>query len=366
MNATPRTQAAPDPADPKGWTESEVLARIRDLKRRLGRDVLLLAHHYQRDAVVAVADHVGDSLKLAQAAAAATARAIVFCGVHFMAETADILTGPDQIVILPELKAGCSMADMATPDALEWAWQRLAEVEPGLVIPITYVNSAATLKAFVARHGGTVCTSSNARSILQWTFGQEAKVFFFPDEHLGRVTAHELGVPLERMLVWDRDKDLGGHGPEAVRQARVYLWNGFCVVHQMFEPEDIAAWRQKEPGIKVIVHPECPMAVIREADAHGSTEKIVRTVEASPPGSKWAVGTEINLVARLAERNPDKLVVSLSPHQAICANMYRTKPLSVLRVLENLAEGRIVNRIQVDADVAGQARQALARMLSLS
>jgi quinolinate synthase len=234
--------------DPRDWSEAEVADRIARCKRRLGSDVLILAHHYQRDAVVAVTDQVGDSLRLAQYAAAATAPYIVFCGVHFMAETADILTGPDQAVILPELRAGCSMADMATPDELDWAWDRLTAAEPGRVVPVTYINSAATLKAFVARRGGTVCTSSNARAVLEWAFTQGDKVFFFPDEHLGRITAFELGIPLDRMLVWDRDKDLGGHAPEAVRRARVYLWNGYCVVHQMFDVEDIEHWRRQEPG----------------------------------------------------------------------------------------------------------------------
>ena len=355
-----------DGSDPRDWSEEKVVGRIADLRRHLGRDVLILAHHYQRDAIVGVADQVGDSLKLAQVAATATAKYIVYCGVHFMAETADILTGPDQAVILPELKAGCSMADMATPDDLDWAWERLTAVEPGKVIPITYINSAATLKAFVARHGGTVCTSSNAQKILAWALAQEAKVFFFPDEHLGRITSFELGVPLDSMLVWDRDKALGGHTPEAVRASRVYLWNGYCVVHQMFDIEDIVAWRQKEPDIKVIVHPECPFDLIRQSDLHGSTDLIVRTIDAAPAGSKWAVGTEINLVARLANRHPDKLVASLSPHQAMCANMYKIRPLSVLRSLEHLAEGRIDNRIRVDGAVAEAARLALTRMLSLS
>jgi len=352
--------------DPRDFSEAEVADRIAWCKRRLGARVLILAHHYQRDAVVAVADQVGDSLRLAQYAATATAPYIVFGGVHFMAETADILTGSEQAVILPELRAGCSMADMATPDDLDWAWDRLTAAVPGRVIPVTYINSAATLKAFVARRGGTVCTSSNARAILEWAFSQGDKVFFFPDEHLGRVTAFELGVPLADMLVWDRDKDLGGHSPEAVRRAKVYLWNGFCVVHQMFDVEDIEYWRQKEPGIRVIVHPECSFDLIQAADAHGSTERIARAVADSPPGSKWAVGTEINLVSRLAGRHPNKLVVSLSPHQAVCANMYKIKPLSVLRVLEGLVEGRVENRITVAGDVAGQARLALTRMLSLS
>ncbi len=354
------------PSDARDWTEEEVLSRIAALKDRFGRDLLILAHHYQRDAVVSVADAVGDSLGLARLAAGATARHIVFCGVHFMAETADMLTGPDQSVILPELAAGCSMADMATPDALEYAWERLTAVVPGRVVPISYVNSSAALKAFVADRGGTVCTSSNARRIVEWAFSQGERVFFFPDEHLGRITAYELGVPLDRMLVWDRDKDLGGHAAEAVRRAKVYLWDGFCVVHQMFDVMDVADWRRKEPGINVIVHPECPIDLIQAADAHGSTEAIARAVADAPAGSKWAVGTEVNLVSRLAARHPDKLVVSLSPHQAVCANMYRTRPLSVLRALEGLAEGRAPNRVRVPEDVAGRARRAVARMLSLS
>jgi len=353
----------PDPGD---LSEAEVADRIARCKRRLGSDVLILAHHYQRDSIVAVADQVGDSLRLAQYAATATAPYVVFCGVHFMAETADILTGPDQAVLLPELRAGCSMADMATPDDLDRAWDRLAATVPDRVIPVTYINSAATLKAFVARRGGTVCTSSNARAVLQWAYSRGDKVFFFPDEHLGRITAFELGVPLSDMLVWDRDKDLGGHTPEAVRQAKILLWNGYCVVHQMFDVEDIVQWRRKEPDIRVIVHPECPFELIRAADAHGSTEAIARTIAAAPAGSKWAVGTEINLVSRLAARHPDKLVESLSPHHALCANMYKIKPLSVLRVLERLVEGRTENRITVAKDVAGQARVALHRMLSLS
>lgn len=358
--------AATEHTDPRDWSDAEVTTRILAAKRQLGSDVLILAHHYQRDAVVAVADHVGDSLKLAQLAAAATARHIIFCGVRFMAETADILTGPDQTVILPEAKAGCSMADMATPDDLDWAWERLTAVESRRIIPVTYINSSAALKAFVARHGGTVCTSANAPKILEWAFSQGEKVFFFPDEHLGRITAFERGIPLSDMLVWDRDKELGGHTPEAVQAAKIYLWNGFCVVHQMFDLEDITDWRSQEPDIRIIVHPECPSEIIQAADAHASTEGIVRAVEASPAGSKWAIGTEINLVCRLADRNPDKMVVSLSPHQAICANMYKTKPLSVLRVLEALLDGRVENRVAVDPAVADEARQALARMLSLS
>jgi quinolinate synthase len=345
-------------------SEGEAVARIRSLKARLGSDVLLLAHHYQRDAVVAVADVVGDSLRLAQAAAAATARHIVFCGVRFMAETADILTDPGQAVYLPEANAGCSMADMASVDDLEAAWDDLAAAGAGTVLPVAYVNSTAALKAFVGLHGGLTCTSSNAVQALSWVLGQGAKAFFFPDEHLGRVAARDLGVPMTDVAVWDRDKVRGGLDASAMAGARVYLWNGSCVVHQMFEPQDAAAWRKTEPGIRVIVHPECRLDVIREADAYGSTETLARMVDAAPAGSKWAVGTEINLVARLADRNPDKLVVSLSPHQALCANMYRTRPKSVLRVLEALAAGTPPPPVRVDPAVAGQARAALERMLA--
>jgi len=345
-------------------SEDEAVARIHRLKARLGSDVLLLAHHYQRDAVVAVADVVGDSLRLARAAAAATARHVVFCGVRFMAETADILTAPDQDVYLAEESAGCSMADMASVDALEAAWEELAAAGAGTVLPVVYVNSTAALKAFVGRHGGLACTSSNAVKALSWVLDQGAKAFFLPDEHLGRVAARELGVGSAQMTVWDRDKARGGLDVPAMVAARVYLWNGFCVVHQMFEPRDAAAWREKEPGIRIIVHPECHLDVIREAEAYGSTETLSRMVDAAPAGSKWAVGTEINLVSRLAARNPDKLVVSLSPHQALCANMYRTRPKSVLRVLEAVAAGAPPPPVRVDPAVAGEARLALERMLA--
>ena len=345
-------------------SEKETAARIRSLKARLGSDVLLLAHHYQRDAVAAVADVVGDSLRLARAAAAATARHIVFCGVRFMAETADILTDAGQAVYLAEERAGCAMADMASVEALQAAWDDLAAAGAGRVVPVAYVNSTAALKAFVGRHGGLACTSANAVQALSWVLGQGAKAFFFPDEHLGRVAARELGLPMTDVAVWDRDKARGGLDASAMAEARVYLWNGFCVVHQMFEPDDAAAWRKKEPGIRVIVHPECRLDVIGQADAYGSTETLASMVDEAPAGSKWAVGTEINLVARLAARNPDKLVVSLSPHQALCANMYRTRPQSVLRVLEALAAGTPPPSVRVDPAVAGEARAALERMLA--
>lgn len=347
-------------------SEDAVVARIRQLKARLGGDVLLLAHHYQRDAVVAVADVVGDSLLLARAAAATTARHIVFCGVRFMAETADILTAPTQAVYLAEASAGCSMADMASVDDLEAAWDDLAAAGAGKALPVAYVNSTAALKAFVGRHGGLTCTSSSAVKALSWVLDLGAKAFFFPDEHLGRVAARELGVGPAQIAVWDRGRARGGLDAPAMVAARVYLWNGYCVVHQMFEPQDAAVWREKEPGIRIIVHPECSPDVIREADAYGSTETLARMVDAAPAGSKWAVGTEINLVARLAARNPDKLIVSLSPHQALCANMYRTRPKSVLRVLEAVAAGAPPPPVRVDPVVAGEARLALERMLACS
>ncbi len=350
--------------DPVALSEDAVSDRILVLKALLGPDALILAHHYQRDAVVAVADVVGDSLRLARAAAAATARHIVFCGVRFMAETAAILTAPDQAVYLAEASAGCSMADMASVDALEAAWADLAAARAGTILPVAYVNSTAALKAFVGRHGGLACTSANAVKALSWVLSQGAKAFFFPDEHLGRIAALELGLPASALAVWDRDKAHGGLDARAMDAAQVYLWNGYCVVHQMFEPGDAATWREKEPGIRVIVHTECSLDVLREADAYGSTETLARMVDTAPAGSKWAVGTEINLVARLAGRNPDKLVVSLSPHQALCANMYRTRPRSVLRVLEAVAAGAPPPAVRVDPALAGQARLALDRMLA--
>lgn len=348
--------------------KAEVLAaRIAARKQELGADLLILCHHYQQDAVFAFADETGDSLKLARRAAeAAGRRYIVFCGVHFMAESADILTSDRQVVILPDLTAGCSMADMASCAEVEAAWRELAELtNVQQVIPLTYVNSSADLKAFVGAHGGSVCTSSNAERVLAWGLAQGEKVFFFPDEHLGRNSAHALGIPADRVVLWTRGERLGGNTPEALRQAQVILWDGYCTVHMQFSSAQIQALRQEDPAVQVIVHPECRQEVVQAADLYGSTETIIQAVAQSPPGSSWAVGTEINLVKRLAAQHPDKHIRSVSPYECLCSTMYRIDPAHLLWALDNLAAGKVVNRIQVDEATASQARKALDRMLMI-
>ncbi|MEW6500746.1 MAG: quinolinate synthase NadA [Thermodesulfobacteriota bacterium] len=349
-----------------GPTE-ELCARIAERKRELGDRLLILGHHYQQDAVYQFADATGDSLKLARfAAEARDRRYIVFCGVHFMAESADILTAADQIVILPDLRAGCPMADMASREEVEWAWRELAGVTGGSrIIPVTYVNSSALIKAFVGTRGGSVCTSSNAERVLTWALDQGEKVFFFPDEHLGRNSAFALGIPDDEVVLWRRGERLGGNSPEQLQKARVILWNGYCTVHMQFKAEHVAMWRAKEPGIKVIVHPECRHEVVRAADQYGSTEGIIKAVSGAPAGSAWAVGTEVNLVNRLARQFPDKRIHSLSPFQCLCSTMYRIKPGFLLWVLDHLARGEVVNRITVPAEVAVEARLALDRMLTI-
>ncbi len=346
--------------------EPAILEAIGRRKEELADRLLILGHHYQQEAVYRFADVTGDSLKLArQAAQAADRRYIVFCGVHFMAESADILTSDEQIVILPDLRAGCPMADMAGIDDVQWAWDELADTVSATVVPITYVNSSARIKAFVGEHGGAVCTSSNARKVLEWALERGDKVFFFPDEHLGRNTAYDLGIPAEEVVLWRRQEPLGGNAPEALQRARVILWNGYCTVHMQFKPEHVEHWRSKNPDINVIVHPECRHEVVRLADYAGSTENIIATVREAPAGSAWAIGTEINLVERLARQFPDKEIHSLSPFQCLCSTMYRIKPGYLLWVLDNLAAGTVVNRITVDADTAAAARVALERMLAI-
>jgi quinolinate synthase len=350
-------------------------ARIRAAKQRLAGRAVILGHHYQREEVYRHADLTGDSLKLAQLAARVEAPYLVFCGVHFMAEVADMLTRPDQVTVLPDMAAGCSMADMAALPDVERAWKELAEAlesdgaaPDDVVTPVTYVNSAADLKAFCGRHGGIVCTSSNARQVLEWSFARRAKVLFFPDQHLGRWTAKGMGVPPEQMLVWDFRKPLGGHTPEAIRAARVLLWAGHCSVHQMFRPEHIDAFRAKHPEAKVICHPECELAVCEEADLVGSTEFIQTTLRAAEPGSRWLVGTELNLVNRLHEELKPKgiSVHFMSPIVCMCSTMYRIDPQHLAWCLENLADGVVVNRIQVPEPIARDARLALDAMLGMS
>lgn len=349
---------------------AEIWRRGDEAKKILGDSVFVLCHHYQRDETFYFHDAAGDSLNLSQVAAKQSARYIVFCGVHFMAESADILTSDAQTVMLPNLTAGCSMADMADLQSVEDCWEILEEIEGGSssFIPITYINSSAALKAFCGRHGGVVCTSSNADRILKWAFDQNRPVFFFPDQHLGRNTAHQLGVPPESVLLWNRHHESGGLTSEQILQSKVLLWNGFCSVHARFTVKQVEAVRARHPGIQVIVHPECSQEVMAVADFSGSTNKIIEVIEASPAGSAWAVGTEINLVHRLRQRLRKRSIhiECLETNVCPCSTMYRTHPANVLWVLENLVQGRIINQIQVPLSIAADARIALNRMLSLS
>ncbi len=344
-------------------------ALIARVKSQLGDQLVILGHHYQRDEVIQFADFRGDSLKLARDAAHChEAKYIVFCGVHFMAETAAILAQPGQAVLLPDLEAGCSLAEMADRAAVERAWEQLGEVMDveSEVMPITYVNSVADLKAFCGQHGGVVCTSSNAAAVLAWGFARRPRALFFPDQHLGRNTAHQMGIPAEEMLVWDPHLPFGGHTAEALRQARVFLWRGWCSVHQRFRPEHVAAWRAREPEVRVIVHPECMAEVVDLADEAGSTSYIIQRVEESPPGTRWAIGTEFNLVNRLRKEHPDQLIASLSPEPSYCQTMNRITVEKMARVLDGLAWGELTHPITVPPDVAHDARAALERMLEVS
>ncbi len=350
--------------------DNQCEASIIAAKTALGNRLVILGHHYQRDAVFKHADFSGDSLKLSRQAVQSGAEYIVFCGVHFMAEVADILSGPEQKVILPDLAAGCSMADMASRDTVEQAWRELAlilDVEQS-VTPVTYINSAATLKAFCGHHGGIVCTSSNARSVLEWAFNQRNKVLFFPDQHLGRNTGYQMGISLEQMVVWDFDRPNGGLTVEQIEQAKLILWDGFCSVHQLFQPEDIDQFRATYPDAKVISHPEASFEVCQKSDEVGSTEYIIKTIKAAPSGTRWLVGTELNLVNRLAQtcQAEGKLVHFMSPTICMCSTMFRIDPPHLLWTLENLVAGQVVNQIQVPAQEAQSARIALERMLAIS
>ena len=341
-------------------------------KQQLGSRVQILGHFYQRDEIVQHADFVGDSFMLAQAAKAhPEAEAFVFCGVHFMAETADILSGPEQAVILPNLAAGCSMADMATIDQVEDCWRQLTATlgtatENGLqpVIPVTYMNSSAAIKAFCGRNGGIVCTSSNARTVLEWAFARGQRVVFFPDQHLGRNTAKAMGVSEEEMPLWRPHLPLGGNTEDQLRDAKVILWNGFCSVHKRFTVAQIDQARAEFPGVKVIVHPECPAAVVEASDGAGSTEYIRKEVEAAAPGTVIAIGTEINLVNRLQQQRPDLTIFCLDPVVCPCSTMYRIHPAYLAWTLDALLAGETPNQIVVDASVADDSRVALERMLA--
>jgi quinolinate synthase len=350
-------------------SDDEMDARIAAAKRTLGERLVILGHHYQRDEVIKFADFTGDSLKLSRAAATRhSSDFVVFCGVHFMAESADILRGPNQKVILPDLAAGCSMADMAEEDQLEIAWRELGEmgVDVATIVPVTYINSSAAIKAFVGKHGGVVCTSTNAAAVMTWAWTQGEKLMMLPDQHLGRNTAYKLGVPLDRMQVWDPHEVGGGLTVEQARGAKLLLWKGHCSVHTRFTVAQIDAFRKKYPDGKVIAHPECTFDVVQAADVSGSTEKIIETVKASPAGTVWAVATEIHLVNRLAhDVAPDRTVVTLDPFGCLCSTMFRVSPNHLLWILEGLVAGEIHNQIVVPDETKRWAKLALDRMLDI-
>jgi quinolinate synthase len=344
--------------------------RIIAAKAALGKRVVILGHHYQRADVYRHADLTGDSLKLSRLASQTEAEFIVFCGVHFMAEVADIMSKPHQIAILPDLNAGCSMADMANLAKVDRAWRELSDVlDPDeSITPVTYINSAADLKAFCGAHGGIVCTSSNAPKILEWSFGRREKVLFFPDQHLGRWSGYKMGISLEEMLVWDPDEPSGGLTPDQIRRAKILLWKGHCSVHQMFQPQHVLRWRNQHPDGIVISHPEASFEVCKLSDYVGSTEYIIKTIAEAPANTRWLVGTELNLVNRIAGefRPQGKIVQFMSPTVCMCSTMARIDPQHLAWCLENLVEGKVVNRISVPADEAVLAKLALDRMLEVS
>ncbi|MDP2904346.1 MAG: quinolinate synthase NadA [Methylovulum sp.] len=345
-------------------------ARIVAAKATLGSRCVVLGHHYQRDEVFKHADFSGDSLKLSRDAAQSEAEYIVFCGVHFMAEVADILSRPEQIALLPDLAAGCSMADMANLVKVRQCWDELSQVidVENEVTPVTYINSAADLKAFCGSHEGIVCTSSNARTILEWSFAQRAKVLFFPDQHLGRNTGYRMGIPLDEMVTWDFNKPLGGLTEAQIRKAKIILWNGYCSVHQVFKPEQIDNFLGRYPETKVIAHPEACFEVCQKADYVGSTEFILKTVRAAEPDTRWLVATELNLVNRLHEecKAQGKNVHFMSPTLCMCSTMFRTDPQHLAWILENLAAGHVINQISVSAEESRLAKKALDNMLRVS
>ncbi len=343
--------------------------RIAAAKAKLGKDVVILGHHYQRDEVIKFADFRGDSLKLSQQAARADGKYIVFCGVHFMAESADILRRDQQIVVLPDLNAGCSMADMADMadiGQVEACWSELeTAVDTREIVPVTYMNSTAAIKSFTGEHGGAVCTSSNAPAVMNWALTRSEKVMFLPDEHLGRNTGYRMGISLDEMVVWDPFEELGGNTPQALKKAKIILWKGYCSVHQRFTPQHVERARREHPGIRVIAHPECRFEVAQAADEIGSTEGILKAIQTAPAGSEWAVGTEIHLVNRMGKEMRDRRVISLDPSVCVCTTMFRVTPQHLLWTLENLGAGKIVNRISVDERTRHFAKVALDRMLEL-
>ncbi len=362
VEAVPITEYASVPAE-------ELFERTVAAKKALGGRALILGHNYQRDDVIVHADLRGDSLLLSRLAADRSQYPyVVFCGVHFMAETADIVSRSGQTVILPDLAAGCSMADMAAIEQVDQCWEELGRVlrVEEEVMPAVYVNSAAILKAFCGEHGGITCTSSNARAVMEWCWAGREKILFFPDEHLGRNVANSMGIPRERMIVWDPFLPYGGNTKEAIRNATLILWKGHCSVHQMFQPAHVEYFRNTYPGIQVAVHPECHEDVVNQADVVGSTECLIRTVKQAPAGTLWAVGTELNLVNRLKQEETDKRVFFLSSTVCRCATMFRIDAAHLCWSLENLARGCVVNRISVPDDDKALARVALDRMMAVS
>jgi quinolinate synthase len=358
-------------------TDAELRLRIQAARETLGSRLAILGHHYQQDAVVEFADYTGDSFELSRFAAAQKGiEYVVFCGVHFMAESADILTDEHVRVILPDLGAGCSMADMATLDQTLDAWAQLLETCPDqIIVPITYMNSSAAIKSFVGEHGGAVCTSSNCRNVLEWALkggavedhapGKKVKILFFPDQHLGRNTAYAMGYSLDQMVVWDPTQDLGGNAERDLVDADFVLWKGHCSVHALFRPEHVDQVRRDHPNMKVIVHPECKFDVVQKADMAGSTAYIVKQVEAAPAGTEWAIGTEVHLVNRLKQQHPEQRIVVLSDCQCLCTTMFRIDLPHLCWVLENLVEGNVVNEIKVDPHTRKWATVALERMLAI-
>ncbi len=380
---TPEPALAAALGDYRSLDDARLSERIEAVRERMGRRLVILGHHYQQDGVIAHADLRGDSYQLSRSAAEREdCEAIVFCGVHFMAETADILANrPEQVaarggrrvkVVLPDMAAGCSMADMAAIRQVEEAWADMGEViDTDEITPVTYINSAASLKAFCGRHGGIVCTSSNARAVLEWAFARRRRVLFFPDQHLGRNTARAMGIPLEAMCVWNPHAAAAGGEPGGVsakqlEASRVILWQGHCSVHAMFRPEHVDAVREAVPGVRVLVHPECSLEVVEKSDLAGSTSFIIRQVEAAKPGTKWAIGTELHLVKRLEAEHPEQEIRFLSPVICMCATMYRIALAPLCWSLEHLEAGRPVNLIEVDPETARFATTALARMLTVS
>jgi quinolinate synthase len=356
------------PGEMPAASDVDLVARATAAKAKLGKRVFILGHHYQRDEVIQFADVTGDSFKLAQKAAdSPESEFIIFCGVHFMAESADILTSDKQKVLLPDLQAGCSMADMASESQVDAAWAEFEKL--GIandIIPITYMNSTAAIKAFTGRNGGTICTSSNAARAMEWAFAQKTKVFFLPDQHLGRNTAVlELGLSLEDCVVWDQTKPLGGQTPQSLQAAKVILWKGHCSVHGRFTAQNVIDVRKEIPDVNVLVHPECKYEVVLQADYVGSTEKIIQLLQNAPTGSKWAIGTELNLVRRLAQKFPDKHITYLDKTICYCSTMNRIDLPHVVWILEAIADNRIHNVISVDKKVASDAKIALDRMLAL-